>query len=417
MNRGLMKTLLGGIAAFCLAASAQAQSGRLVINSGLSQPADKVAFQQMVDAFEKAHPNIHVTVNVYGHEDEKIAIRNWLVADPPDLVYWYPGVRMLKFVKPGLFAPVTDVWQQVDLKKKVAPGVTEQLTYDGKQWGMPYAYYMWGMYYRKDIFGKYHIAPPKTWQEFLAACATLKKNGVVPIALGDQELWPAAGWFDYLDMRTNGFKAHEALMHGKISYDAPSVKKVFSEWADLISKGYFTPNATSYRWQDAQGFLFAGKSAMFLIGSFMLPDIPADLKDKIGFFQFPIINPKAGAAEDAPIDMMAMPGGAKDKPEAREFMKFMAQPEVQAKLNAAIGELPVLTAAKVAPDPLLEQQAKLLATVPHFAQFYDRDNDPEMAKFGMQQFQRLLYDPKQANAIATAMAAAEKRIYSQGSGS
>jgi multiple sugar transport system substrate-binding protein len=415
MTHRFKKTLIGAVAALGLAASApapvMAQSGKLIINSGLSQPADKVAFQQMVDAFEKAHPNIHVTVNVYGHEDEKIAIRNWLVADPPDLVYWYPGVRMLKFVKPHLFAPVSAVWKQVGLQGKVAPGVTEQLTHGGQQWGMPYAYYMWGMYYRKDILAKYHIAVPKTWQEFLAACATLKKNGVTPIALGDQELWPAAGWFDYLDMRTNGYAAHEALMHGKISYAAPSVKKVFDEWANLAAKGYFTPNSTSYKWQDAQALLFNGKAAMFLIGSFMLPDIPANLQSKIGFFQFPVINPKAGPGEDAPIDMMAMPQGAKDKKNAEAFMAFMAQPDAQAKLDAAIGELPVLTSAEVAPNPLLAQQAKLLATVPHFAQFYDRDNESAMSKYGMQQFQRLLYDPKQVNAVVKSMAAEEARVY------
>jgi multiple sugar transport system substrate-binding protein len=411
MTRKLVKTLLGGIAALGLAASAHAQSGNLIINSGLSQPVEKVAFDQMVAAFEKVHPGIHVKVNVYGHEDEKIAIRNWLVADPPDLVYWYPGVRMRKFVEPHLFAPVTDVWKQVDLTKKVAPGVTEQLTLKGQQWGMPYAYYMWGMYYRKDIFAKYHIAVPKTWAEFLAACATLKKNGLTPIALGDQELWPAAGWFDYLDMRTNGYAAHEALMHGKISYDAPSVKKVFDEWAGLASKGYFTPNATSYRWQDAQSFLFSGKSAIMLIGSFILPEVPAKLANDIGFFQFPVINPKAGPGEDAPIDMMAMPEGAKDKQNARLFMAFMAEPDVQSKLDAAIGELPVLTAAKAAPNPLMRQQAKLLATVPHFAQFYDRDNASAMSKYGMQQFQRLLYDPKQVDVVVKRMAAEEARIY------
>lgn len=409
MKRRLLTALAGIGAALLLGASAQAS--KLVINSGLSQPADKVAFQKMVDAFEKAHPGIKVTVNVFGHEEEKIAIRNWLVADPPDLVYWYPGVRMLKFVKPHLFAPVSNVWKALDLSKKVAPGVTEQLTYDGKQWGMPYAYYMWGMYYRKDIFKKYDLSVPKTWKEFLAVCAKLKSHGVVPIALGDQELWPAAGWFDYLDMRTNGFKAHEALMHGKISYAAPSVKKVFHEWADLAENGYFTPNATSYKWQDATRFLVQGKSAMLLIGSFALPEFPPKVAKDIGFFNFPVINAKAGPAEDAPIDMFAMPAKAKHKKNAELFLKFMARPKVQAKFAAAIGELPVLTGAAVAPQKLLKEQAKMLASVPHFAQFYDRDNEPEMAKFGMQQFQKLLYEPKHVNAVIHAMAAKEHQVY------
>lgn len=408
----LRKFLLGAAGACALLGSAgHAAASQLVINTGLSDPADKAAFQALVDDFEKANPGIDVKVNVFGHEEEKIAIRNWLVSDPPDLVYWYPGVRMQSFVKPHLFGEITDVWQQLGLADKVAPGVTEQMTYDGQRWGMPYAYYTWGMYYRKDIFAKYNLPVPQDWKTFLQDCAVLKSHHITPIALGDQEQWPAAGWFDYLDLRLNGFAAHEALMHGQISYDSPSVIKVLQTWADLVKKGYFTDNATSYKWQDAQRFLFNGKAAMFLIGSFMLPDIPKSEASEIGFFDFPVINPQAGPAEDAPIDMFAMPAHAPDPANAKLFMKFMAQPAEQAKFAAAIGELPVVKDAPIAPDPLLQQQAKMLAGVAHFSQFYDRDNDPEMASFGMQQFQRLLYYPKSVDAVAKALAAEELKIY------
>ena len=403
MRRILLTALLStGLALPALSAGA----GDLVINTGLSTPTDKAAFQGMVDEFKAAHPDTHVTVNVFGHEEEKTAIRNWLATDPPDLVYWYPGVRMLTFVKPGLFAPVTDVWTKTDLKAHVAPGVTEQLTYDGKQWGMPYGYYMWGMYYRKDIFAKNGIDIPKTWPEFLAACAKLKSAGITPIALGDEELWPAAGWFDYLDMRLNGFAAHEDLLHGKIAYSSPGVRKVLDTWAGLIRDHDFTANATSYRWQDAERFLFNGKSAMMLIGSFIVPTIPADLTAKIGFFDFPVIDEAAGPAEDAPIDMIALTGKARNKADADSFLAFMTNPTAQAKLAEGLGELPVLTDA--APSPALAEQAKLLSTIPHFAQFFDRDTTPQMATAGMQQFQRLLYDPSQVDAIVSALDAAQK---------
>ncbi len=407
MRHVAMAALLSTSLAVGLAARAEA--GNLVINTGLSTPTDKAAFQGMVDSFTAAHPDIHVTVNVFGHEEEKTAIRNWLATDPPDLVYWYPGVRMLTFVKPGLFAPVTDVWQKTDLSAHVAPGVAEQLTYDGKQWGMPYGYYMWGMYYRKDVFAKNGIAVPKTWPEFLAACARLKAAGVTPIALGDQELWPAAGWFDYLDMRINGFAAHEALLHGKIAFSSPGVRKVLDTWAGLVRDKDFTPNATSYRWQDAERFLISGHAAMMLIGSFILPTIPADLASEIGFFDFPVINPAAGPAEDAPIDMISMTGGAKNKTDAATFLAYMTNPEAQAKLAAGLGELPVLTDAKAA-SPELAAQAKLLSTIPHFAQFFDRDTTPQMADAGMQQFQRLLYDPSQVPTIIAALDAEQKQV-------
>jgi multiple sugar transport system substrate-binding protein len=405
MRRTVLTAFLAASAAFGLAP--QAQAGNLVINTGLSTPTDKAAFAGFVDGFTAAHPDTHVQVNVFGHEEEKTAIRNWLATDPPDLVYWYPGVRMLTFVKPGLFASISDVWTKTNLAAKVAPGVTEQLTYDGKQWGMPYGYYMWGMYYRKDIFQKNNIAIPKNWADFQAACAKLKAAGITPVALGDKELWPAAGWFDYLDMRINGFAAHEDLLHGKIAFSSPGVRKVLDTWASLVRDKDFTENATSYLWQDAERFLFSGKAAMMLIGSFILPTVPADMAPNIGFFDFPVINPSAGLAEDAPIDMISMTGGAKDKGESAAFLAAMTDPAAQSKLAAGLGELPVLTDA-AASSPLMTQQAKLLSKIPHFAQFFDRDTTPEMATVGMQQFQRLLYDPSQVPAIVQALDAQQK---------
>ncbi|GAL10765.1 putative ABC transporter periplasmic solute-binding protein [Vibrio astriarenae] len=40
--------------------------------------------------------------------------------------------------------------------------------------------------------------------ELLKASETLKANDVTPFTIGTKYLWTAAGWFDYLNMRTNG---------------------------------------------------------------------------------------------------------------------------------------------------------------------------------------------------------------------
>ncbi|MDA3922504.1 MAG: hypothetical protein PF501_17770 [Salinisphaera sp.] len=140
-----MKNLRQCIAvlSLCAAALPAAQAATpLIINSGLSNPASQKAFSEIVADFNKSHPNIQTQVNVYDHEAEKTAIRNWLVANPPDLVYWYPCTRMQLFVKNHLFSNVSDLWKKLDFQSKVSPAVTEQLTYQGKQWGMPYTYYM-----------------------------------------------------------------------------------------------------------------------------------------------------------------------------------------------------------------------------------------------------------------------------------
>ena len=91
------------------------------------------------------------------------------------------------------------------------------MTVDGKQWGVPTTYYQWGIYYRKDIFAKYGLGEPRSMADLMNIFETLKKNGVTPIAIGTKYLWTAAGWFDFLNLRINGYDFHMALMDGEVS--------------------------------------------------------------------------------------------------------------------------------------------------------------------------------------------------------
>lgn len=246
---------------------------------------------------------------------------------------------MKTFVDRKLFTDVSDIWKELDLKKSM-PSSVSSMTVDGKQWGIPYTYYQVGVYYRKDIFEKYGLSAPKTWQDLLKVSATLKSNNVEPIAIGTKFLWPAAAWFDYIDLRLNGLKFHMDLMDGRIAYTDERVRNVFKYWKELVEPGYFLQNHASYSWQEAQPFLYNGSAAMYLIGNYIAPNFPKNLDGKIGFFQFPIIDPTVPVAEDAPTDTIHIPAKAKNKKHARKFLKFMARADNQTIVNAALLQIP-----------------------------------------------------------------------------
>jgi multiple sugar transport system substrate-binding protein len=79
------------------------------------------------------------------------------------------------------------------------------------QWGIPYTYYQWGVYYREDIFNELGLSEPATWEEEVANCQVIIDSGRKCYTIGTKFLWTAGGWFDYLNMRTNGFDFHMAL--------------------------------------------------------------------------------------------------------------------------------------------------------------------------------------------------------------
>ena len=131
--------------------SSTAFAGEIVLNSDHSDPTPKKAMEELIADFQKANPDITVKWNNFDHEGYKTSIRNFLTADPPDIVTWYAGNRMEPFVKAGLFEDVSDVWDANGLNDQLK-SASASMTIDGKKWGVPYTYYQWGIYYNKDMF-------------------------------------------------------------------------------------------------------------------------------------------------------------------------------------------------------------------------------------------------------------------------
>jgi multiple sugar transport system substrate-binding protein len=398
-------------AAFALAVGA-AHAGALVINTDASDPAPKAAFEAVVKDFEAANPDVKVKVNTFDHEGFKTSIRNFLSAEPPDVVTWYAGNRMAPFVDAKLFEDVSDVWQKEGLNEKLKSAAAS-MTIGGKKWGVPYTYYQWGIYYRKDIFAKQGIAEPKTWKELVDASAKLKAAGITPFAIGTKQTWPTGGWFDYLNLRVNGYEFHMQLTAGKIPYTDKRVAAVFDRWDELVKPGYFLANHASYMWQEALPAFVKGEAAMYLMGNFAVaPMKEAGLTDaQIGFMVFPTITPGLPRAEDAPTDTVHIPAKAKNKVDAKRFLAFMARPEVQTKMNGILGQLPVNKDATVPADPFLKAGFQMLSTSHALAQFYDRDALPEMAKAGMDGFQRYMIKPEERADVLKRLESVRTRVH------
>ncbi|XNG97422.1 ABC transporter substrate-binding protein [Vibrio cyclitrophicus] len=401
---------IAATAVLAASVSTTAFAGTLVINSDASDPAPKEAWGEIINRFEKENPDITVKYNLYDHESYKTTIRNWLVTSPPDVVFWYAGNRMKAFVDRGLFEDVSDIWTDNNMKQDFA-AAAPAMTVQGKQFGVPYTYYQWGIYYRKDIFEQYGIGEPKTWDDLKSASATLKENGVAPFAIGTKYLWTAAGWFDYINMRTNGLDFHIQLMEGKVSYSDERVKKTFANWAELVEPGYYLENHASYSWQEAQPFLYNGKAAMYLMGNFITPNFPEELDGKMDFFQFPVIDSSVPMSEDAPMDTLHIPSKAKNKEDARKFLEFVARAENQQLINEMLLQIPTNNKAKAKSDPFLDKGVAMLSSTEGTAQFYDRDTDPAMTKEGMKGFQEFMVHPDRIEKILKKLDKVSKRTF------
>ncbi|KHC91507.1 Extracellular solute-binding protein family 1 [Thermotoga sp. Mc24] len=403
--RFFLVTLLVVLSVFVLAKE------KIVVNSYISDPAPRIVFAELVKMFEEKHPEYDVVVNTFPHEDFKTLLRTWLNSDEaPDVVTWFAGERMRYFASKGLLESMDNIFAPQTFEDYFPASFRSACEYDGKIYFIPQSWYWWGVYYRKSVFEKYGITPPRTWDEFLKVCETLKENGITPITIGTKYLWPAAGWFDYLDLRVNGLDFHLKLTAGEIPYTDSRVKKVFEYWKQLVEKGYFLENHSSYTWQEAAAFLFRGEAGMYLIGQFIKDVAPASVKDDLDFFRFPVINPEIGLYEETPIDGFMIPAKAKNKEGAKVFLRFISEKDIQEYFAAKLGRLAANKNAKPA-DEHAAKGLKMILESNGVAQFYDRDTNPEMATAGMNGFVEFMIYPEKLDQILENLEKERQRIF------
>lgn len=406
------RALAAFTAVLAMSGAALAQSRTLVINTDTSDPAPKAAFEQLIKAFEAENPDVKVTWNVFDHEGYKTAIRNFLTADAPDLANWYAGNRMAPFVKAGQFADVSDVWAANGLTESLA-SAKASMTIDGKQWGVPYTYYQWGIYFNKDVYKQVGVEVPKTWDQFIANCSKFKAAGIDCVTTGTKALWPGAGIFDYINLRTNGYEFHMDLTAGKVEWTDPRVRAAFAQFGRLVEPGYVTANHAAIDWQDAAALLVQGKAANYVMGNFAVATFKDGgmTNDNLGFMPFPEITPGVPRAEDAPTDTIHIPAAAKNKEDAKKFLAFIARADVQTKINETLGQLPVNKHSTVPDDPFLKAGFAMLSEAYALAQFFDRDAPAEMAKAGMEGFQEFMVKPERLDAILERLEKVRQRVY------
>ena len=416
--RSMIKAPLAALLASSLLAGPAAAelTGDLKVFLDTSNPAPRATMEDMIARFQEMHPDLAIETTIIDREAYKTQIRNFLTANPPDVFTWYAANRMRPYVSADLFEDVSDLWAEPEIGENLA-STKGAMTIDGKQWGVPYTYYQWGVYYREDIFEELGLEEPQTWEQELANCQQIVDSGRACYTIGTKFLWTAGGWFDYLNMRTNGFDFHMALTQGEVPWTDERVRQTFANWRELIDMGGFIDNHQTYSWQEALPFMVNGDAAAYLMGNFAVAPLrEAGLSDdQLGFYQFPAINPDVELAEDAPTDTFHIASGASNKEAAREFLRFVVSADNQTAINGPdnLGQLPVNAQSSVADDEFLQEGFVMLSSNSPggVAQFFDRDAPAEMASEAMQGFQEFMVFPDNLDDILQRLEAARQRIY------
>jgi multiple sugar transport system substrate-binding protein len=368
--------------------------GAITLGSNYSDAVPKKVFQDIIDTFT-SQTGITVKVNTVDHGTFQDQISSYLQGTPDDVFTWFSGFRMRFFAAQGLATDVSDVWGKVGSHYSDAFKVGSTGD-DGKQYFMPIYLYPWAVFYRKSVFADKGYTPPTTIAEFKTLAAKMKADGLIPMAFGDSDGWPAMGTFDILNLRQNGYDFHVGLMAGTEKWTDPKVKAVFEVFKELLP--FYQEGAAGRTWQDAAQALVQKKAGMYVLGMFVSQQFQeagqAELDD-LDFFPYPDFGTAYDAekALDAPIDGLMIsahsPSLQADLDAAKAFLEYIGQPATQvAWVTADPSNVAAATDADTSGYSALQKKAaELIGNAQRITQFLDRDTNPNFAGAnGMQAF-------------------------------
>jgi multiple sugar transport system substrate-binding protein len=334
----------------------------------------RYSYDWVTRKFEKTHPGVKVKTIAYSDEQFKQKIESWFANNAgPDVITWQGGEKLYQFIRRGLIKPIDTFWQANALDEQFDLKAINAVSLNNRKYGLPISYYNWGFYYRKSVFASLNLRPPKTWQELLDVCATLKNAGILPITIGTKNPWTASAWFSYITMRLYGIEYYYALIRGESSYTEPKAKKIFEMWKVMLDANYFPDDHQKYDWNEIMPSLFRKISGMTLIGNFFIANIPAALTDDFGYFNFPTMDPKVPRFEMAPLDLLMIPSYSKNEKLAEKFLLFMSNQDIQSDLNEKFQMLPTNVNAHIQADYFTKVGLTSLLTSQANSQFFDRD--------------------------------------------
>ncbi|MGI9416569.1 MAG: ABC transporter substrate-binding protein [Geminicoccaceae bacterium] len=208
----------------------------------------------------------------------------------PDLAYTWPAASVLAgYARVGALAPLDAYYEQYGWET-ISAFYRGRNSYEGKLYGLPMEQDLMGVYYNRDLFDEHGVDVPATYVDFQAAVEKFKEAGVVPVAFGNRDRWPATNTFSLILGLTAGRAAEEDVLFGETSWINDGFKAAadtFREWAE---NGYFPNGFNGIGFDEANALFLGGQAAMTITGTWVLQDMARGASFDIGVFMLPPIT-------------------------------------------------------------------------------------------------------------------------------
>lgn len=251
-----------------------------------NHPEWKDPMQEIIDAFQSAHPDVRVELTMFPGPDYTTKLQTAVTGEQPsDILGSGEGDILAKWIPSG-DPPFIDLTGKVDLSG-LTDAARSQVTVDGKDYGCPLAAYTVGVAIQNPVFARNNLTPPTTWEEMRTVSQALLDAGETPIVLGGKD-WVHT-FFMYIGLASSvlGIDGVNALRRGERKLTDPDVLPAAQLLVDLMPFYNSGFQATDYATAKA---IFANEQGAMMV---------AGTADYTGYRQ---VNPEAD------LSFVAWPG-------------------------------------------------------------------------------------------------------------
>lgn len=290
-------------------------------------------FEQLEEAFNASHDNIHLTIES-PNDATTILKTRFVREDYPDIIGIGGDINFSYFLDSGILADVSGYEGLSDIN----PGYVEIL--EGLEfvptegtYGVPYVANAAGILYNREMFREHGWEIPTTWDELIALCEAIQSEGILPFYFGMKDTWTCLAPWNALAVDLAPADVCQQVNAGETTF-AAEYREVAEKMLKLLPYGEEGPFA--YGYNDACTAFANGESAMFTIGSYAVPQIKSVNPDMdIDSFVMPGSNDPNGNTLNSGVDLMfSVTEACENKEAAYEVLDFLLQDEnVQAYLD------------------------------------------------------------------------------------
>ena len=307
--------------------SMQSKSGKTVITMIQYKPESVKAFEAMEERFNATHDDIELKIES-PNEAMTILKTRLIKEDYPDIIGIGGDINYSNFLDAELFMDISD-FEGVDDIKSAYMQIEEDLEFipqDGV-YALPYVANAAGILYNKEMFSENGWEIPTTWTEFTELCDTISETtDIDPLYFGFKDTWTTLAPWNALAVGLADSDICSQVNAGKTTF-SEGYKEVAEKMKSLLQ--YAEPNPYAYSYNDACTAFARGESAMYVIGSYAVPQILSVNPDmEIDSFPFPANENEADNVLNSGVDLQfSVMKKCENKEAAYEVLRFLYEDE------------------------------------------------------------------------------------------